>query len=83
MTSFFFCLFFTDKAIELAEGDVERINLIHKREREENRMQECNNKREEIAIVVESEIDMVDTWLVTCKSDKSILGTCVQRSIVM
>ena len=66
----------TDKAIELASGDVERITAINERERGENRMEQCQNKKEEIDVLVESEIEMVDTWLVTCKSDKCLLSMC-------
>ena len=55
---------------------MDRITAINERERGENRMDECKSKKEEIEVLVESEIEMVDTWLVTCKSDKLLLGMC-------
>ncbi|XP_066917336.1 myosin heavy chain, clone 203-like [Clytia hemisphaerica] len=62
-----------DNAIKFAEADVEKITKLNKREVEENRMSQCHDSKTEIDAVVESEIDMVDTWITTCKADKEKL----------
>ena len=69
-----FLFYFTDNAIKLAEADVEKITKLNRREVEENRMSNCKDSKTEIDAVVESEIEMVDTWLTTCKAEKEKLG---------
>lgn len=65
--------FSSAKAIKLAEKEVFELTEKYNKEKEENRTEQCKTSREEISIVVQSEIEEVDAWIVTCKSDKDEL----------
>lgn len=69
------------KAIEYGEEDVGKIVKKRNREINENRKDQCLKSKEEIDVIVHSEIEEVDAWQMTCKGDKEVLSKFTEEQI--